>query len=204
MTVRPVIDAGPALNFFSVNEERLLLGTLGAISAPETVRDEVLRKAAADPRFRGARRVWEKLPAKYLEILSDDETPELNAAVARISGLPLAERVRDGKDLGELMVIAHAVVAAEAGRVVTVLIDDGRGAQLATAEIHRLNRLRSTHRAVGGIRLVNTRVVLERAAGGTHLPDRAAMRKVYARLRECDDGLPPIEQTGLLARGLFR
>lgn len=204
MTVRPVTDAGPALSFFSVNEERLLLGTLGAISAPETVRDEVLRKAAADPRFRGARRVWDKLPAKYLEILSDDETPELNAAVARISGLPLAERVCGGKDLGELMVIAHAAVAAEAGHVVTVLIDDGRGAQLATAEIHRLNRLRSTHRAFGGIRLINTCVVLERAAGGTHLRDRAAMRKVYTRLRECDDGLPPIEQTGLLARELFR
>jgi hypothetical protein len=103
VSVRPVIDAGPALNFFSINRERLLLGTLGPISAPETVRDEVLRKAAADPRFRSAERVWNKLPEKYLEILSDNETPELNAAVVRISGLPMAERVREGKDLGELM-----------------------------------------------------------------------------------------------------
>ncbi|GAA1308599.1 hypothetical protein GCM10009610_23300 [Pseudonocardia xinjiangensis] len=86
MNVRPVIDAGPALNFFSINRERLLLGTLGPISVPELVRDEVLRKAATDPRFRSAEWVWNKLPDKYLEILSDDETPELNVAVARISG----------------------------------------------------------------------------------------------------------------------
>jgi hypothetical protein len=204
VNVRPVIDAGPALNFFSINRERLLLGTLGPISAPETVRDEVLRKAAADPRFRSAERVWNKLPEKYLEILADDETPELNAAVVRISGLPMAERVREGKDLGELMVIAHAAVVAEAGHTVTVLIDDGHGARLATAEIHRLNRLRTARRAVGQIRLVCTRSVLERAAGGKYLPDRSAMREVYARLRACDDGLPPIEQTGLLARELFQ
>ncbi|WP_433276715.1 hypothetical protein ACQPZA_35310 [Pseudonocardia xinjiangensis] len=50
------------------------------------VRDEVLRKAATDPRFRSDERVWNRLPDKYLEILSDDETPELNVAVARISG----------------------------------------------------------------------------------------------------------------------
>jgi hypothetical protein len=204
VNVRPVIDAGPALNFFSINRERLLLGTLGSISAPEIVRDEVLRKAATDPRFSSAERVWNKLPEKYLEILSDDETPELNSAVARISGLPMAERVREGKDLGEVMVIAHAAVAAEAGHSVTVLIDDGQGARLATAEIHRLNRLRSAHRAVGEIQLVSTRIVLERAAGGRYLPDRSAMREVYERLRTCDDGLPPIEQTGLLERELFQ
>jgi hypothetical protein len=134
MTVRPVIDAGPALNFFSINRERLLLATLGPISAPETVRDEVLRKARTDARFRRAEQVWARLPASLLQILSDDETPQLAAVVARLSGLPVAERVRQGKDLGEVMVIAHAVVAAEAGHSVTVLIDDGRGAELATGE----------------------------------------------------------------------
>lgn len=204
MSVRPVIDAGPALNFFSINQERLLLATLGPISAPETVRDEVLRKARVDPRFRRAQTVWTRLPERLLEILSDDETPELDAVVVRISGLPVAERVRQGRDLGEVMVIAHAVVAAEAEHTVTILIDDGLGTRLATAEIQRLDRLRASGRAVGAIRLVGTHTVLERAAGGEYLPDRAAMRYVYERLRTCDDGLPPIEQTGLLARELFR
>jgi hypothetical protein len=34
----------------------------------------------------------------------------------------------DVEDLGEITVIAHAVVAAESGQPVTVLIDDGPGA----------------------------------------------------------------------------
>lgn len=42
---RPIIDAGPSLNFLSINQERLLIGTLGKLSAPATVGDEVLRKA---------------------------------------------------------------------------------------------------------------------------------------------------------------
>lgn len=199
MSARPIIDAGPALNFLSINRERLLLATLGPISAPETVEQEVLRKARTDPRFAAAARVWQKLPQRLLEILSDDATPELEAAVARITTLPMAQRTRQGKDLGELMVIAHAVVAAEAGQSVTVLIDDGQGAHLATSERRRLDRLRNSRREIGTLRLANTYTVLERAAGGEHLPDRAAMRDIYARLRACDDGLLPIERTELLS-----
>lgn len=54
MSIRPIIDAGPGLNFLSVNKERLLIAVLGPLSAPETVRDEVLRKSRQDDRFRAA------------------------------------------------------------------------------------------------------------------------------------------------------
>jgi hypothetical protein len=101
------------------------------------------------------------------------------------------------------MVIAHAVVAAESGQAVTVLIDDGRGAEIATSEIARLRRLGSSGSSVGSITLVSTLTVLERAAGKEHLPDRTAMRDTYRRLRELDDGLPPIEKTNLLADTLW-
>jgi hypothetical protein len=199
MSVRPIIDAGPGLNFLSINKERLLIAVLGPLSAPETVRDEVLRKSRQDDRFRPAATVWRKLTDRWIQILPDDVTPELATAVHRISGLPMAERMKQGKDLGEIMVIAHAVVAAESGQHVTVLIDDGPGAAIATSEIRRLQRLGSTRPSVGTIRLANTRTVLERAAGTEHLPDRAAMRDTYRRLRELDDGLPPIETTDLLS-----
>jgi hypothetical protein len=46
MKRRPIIDAGPGLNFLSINKERLLIGVLGRLSAPETVQNEVLRKSA--------------------------------------------------------------------------------------------------------------------------------------------------------------
>lgn len=101
------------------------------------------------------------------------------------------------------MVIAHAVVAAETGQTVTVLIDEGAGARTATLEIRRLDRLRAAGHAVGAIRLVNTLTALQRAAGGRHIPDRAAMTDLYRRLRCLDDGLPPIETTSLLAPALW-
>jgi len=54
VSVRPIIDAGPGLNFLSINKERLLIAVLGPFSAPETVQDEVFRKSAHDSRFRAA------------------------------------------------------------------------------------------------------------------------------------------------------
>ena len=61
MSHRPIIDAGPSLNFFSINKERLLIGVLGPLSTQETVQSEVLRKSRDDERFRTAATVWRKL-----------------------------------------------------------------------------------------------------------------------------------------------
>lgn len=199
MTDRPIIDAGPALNFLAINKERLLLGVLGAVSVPETVRDEVLRKAKVDSRFAAAATVWGRLPERLLHILSDDVTPELAAAVNRISGLPIAERKEQAKDLGEVMVIAHAVVAAETGKPVIIVIDDGGGARPASSEIGRLQRRRQQDPTIGSISLINTITILQRAANTSDLPDRGTMREVYQRLRGVDDGLPPLDSTRLLS-----
>ena len=127
MSHRPIIDAGPSLNFLSINKERLLIGVLGQLSTPETVQAEVLRKSRQDERFRAAATVWRKLTPRWIQILSDDVTPELATVVHRVTRQPMNERLKHPKDLGEIMVIAHAVVAAEAGEAVTVLIDDGAG-----------------------------------------------------------------------------
>ncbi|WP_020498996.1 hypothetical protein [Sciscionella marina] len=198
MSHPPIIDAGPGLNFFSINKERLLIGVLGHLSAPETVQKEVFRKSRQEERFRAAAVVWRKLTPTWMQVLSDDQTPELAAVIHRITRQPMEQRLKRPKDLGEAMVIAHAVVAAEAGEAVTILIDDGLGARTATAEIRRLRRLHVSGRTVGSIRLVSTLTVLELAAGGQHIPDKSTMRTIYARLRSLDDGLPPIEETNLL------
>jgi hypothetical protein len=68
----------------------------------------------------------------------------------------MEQRLTQSKDLGEIMVIAHAAVAAEAGATVTVLIDDGKGADIASSEIVRLERLRASGQAVGSIKLAST------------------------------------------------
>jgi hypothetical protein len=204
MSDRPIIDAGPALNFLSINKERLLISVVGGLSAPEIVESEVLRKARSDARFTQAEAVWKKLVPGWLEILPDDVTPELAAAVQRISGMPMVDRTKRAQDLGETMVVAHAVVFAEAGADVTVIIDDGDGARIATVESRRLMRRRLQGHHVGSLTLVSTLTVLERAAGGEYLLDRAAMRATYEKLRERDDGLPPIENTALLSSELWR
>lgn len=151
MTHRPIIDAGPGLNFFSINKERLLIGTLGPLCAPETVRDEILRKSRQDSRFTAAKAVLAKLPERLMHVLPDDVTPELATVVHRISNLSMQERLRHSKDLGETMVIAHAVVAAEEGHDVIVLIDDGSGARVATKGANRLRRLRANGDPVGTV-----------------------------------------------------
>ncbi|MFL6077138.1 MAG: hypothetical protein ACJ73S_27400 [Mycobacteriales bacterium] len=204
MNGRPIIDAGPGLNFLSINKERLLIGVLGALSAPETVQEEVCRKARQDRRFGAAEKAWRKLTSSgWIQILPDDSTHDLAAVVQRVTRQPMSVRLKNPKDLGETMVIAHAVVAAEAGEIVTVLIDEGAGARIATLEVERLERLRAKGCAVGSIRLVSTLTVLERAAGGKHIPDKATMRGIYQRLRGLDDGLPTIEATDLLSADLW-
>jgi len=197
MTQLPIIDAGPGLNFLSIGKERILIEALGALSTPEAVRDEMLRKARHDRRFRRVLTTWPKLTARWVEVLSDSQTPELAAVVRRITQLPMAQRMKTSKDLGEIMVVAHAVVAAEAGREVIVLIDDSGGARIATKECARLDRLRASGRSVGTIKLVDTRTVLELQAGRL-IADRGEMRTIYNQMRGLDDGLPPIEGTGLL------
>lgn len=192
------MDAGPGLNFLSINKERLLFSVLGPLYVPESVRDEVLTKANSEERFRPASRVLSKLPERLLEVLSDDFTDDLAGAVFRISGQPMTERRRTPRDLGETMVLAHAAVAAEAGHDVFVLIDERVGGRKAEAEGRRLDRIRSSGRAVGSIRRLRTASVLAKAAGGQYLPDRGAMRETYLKMRGLDDGLVPLDKTNLM------
>jgi hypothetical protein len=203
MSDRPIIDAGPGLNFLSAGKARLLIDVLGPLSAPEAVQTEVLRKAGQDKRFRAAATTWRKLTPTWMRILSDDQTPELAKVIHRMTQQPMERRLRDSKDLGETMVIAHAVVAAEAGEIVTILIDDGLGARLAASEIRRLSRLQASGRAVGSISLVSTLTVLECAARTEHIPDKATMRVIYEQLRGLDDGLLRIEETKLLSPAIW-
>lgn len=204
MTEPVIVDAGPALNFFSIKKERVLLDAIGRIAAPETVAGEIRRKAQRDARFKVAAEVWTKLvQTPWLDVLSDAVTPELAAAVQRITRIPMADRLRQSKDLGEVMVLAHAAVQADAGRDVVVLIDDAGGASLAAIEAARLQRLRAQGRCVGTLGLLNTQLVLERGAGRKYVPDRNAMRRIYAQLRECDDGLVDIKQTDLLSKRVW-
>jgi predicted nucleic acid-binding protein len=105
-----------------------------------------------------------------------------------ISQTPFAERVRQTRDLGELMVMAHALVLRDQGLDVIVLIDEWRGQQLASRQ---------------NLRVMDTQSVLRSAARNGLITDRGQMRKVYAELRTYDDGLVDITQTDLLAKAVW-
>lgn len=198
MSHRPIIDAGPALNFLALSKERLLFKTLGALCVPEIVETEILEKAKKDARFAAAERVWRKIPQKLMTVLSDDFSKDLNYAVQRITRMPMEKRSTIRKNLGEIMVLAHASIAAEKGRPVIILMDDGDGRKLVKQEQRRLNRFQEQGKPVGDIKLISTLTVLERAANRQHIPDKNEMRQLYGRLRGLDDGLVPIEKTNLM------
>lgn len=198
MRVLPIMDAGPGLNFFSLNQERMLFEALGPLCIPETVHAEMSRKARTDARFARTQNVLGKLPERLLAILSDDATGPFQEHFERIARMPMVDRIKSGKDLGETMVVAHAATQAERGCDVTVLIDDRGGQRLAALESQRLNRRRMVETQIGHLRIITTLTVLQRSIASRHLPDHAALRKLYDRMRGLDDGLLPLEMTGLL------
>lgn len=75
---------------------------------------------------------------------------------------------------------------------------------MAAAEAARLKRRRASEPDIGGISLINTVTVPKKAAGREYLPHRRAQREVYGHLRKLDDGLMPIDRTGLMDLDCWR
>jgi hypothetical protein len=206
-----IADAGPVLTFLARKEWTRILytGLRGKpFAVPATVEREVLRIAKRDRRFAAVSGQWTKLRnADKIVVLSDDVTSELDRVVARIDGTPLAQRLNSGKDLGELMVISHAVVLAEQAQTVTVIIQEGNGTALARREASRLSRIAAGAESTtssGALQVWSVDRVLQaaRSAGCPQIPDQTAMKKLWADMRGYDDALPPIGQTSLLAPDL--
>lgn len=204
MTAPFIIDAGPSLSFLATRNERTLFSVVEkGMMAPETVRDELFAKSRSDPRFRPAEGLWKKLEGSWIDILSDEVTPDLETAAQLVLGSALAPRLRAAKDLGETMVIVHAVALANAGQDVDVIIDDREGRALANVQRARLDRIRAKGQEIGHLALRGTEDILSAAARSQEIPDKVAMRKIYNQLRQCDDGLVHIDQTLLMSKGLW-
>lgn len=120
--------------------------------------------------------------------VSTEDAEALSAAVKKLSGTPLAERLTQSKDLGEIMVIAHAMVRKDRGEIVFVVIDEYRGQQLASKF---------------GIQVIDTEWILSSAVKRGLIADRGEMRKIYDNLRQYDAGLIHIDQTRLLSKSLW-
>lgn len=190
-----IIDAGPALTFTAAAKRDLLINVVtgrgSRLLAPESVADEVSRKASQQKRFAECESKFASLISHgQIEMLSDDvDDAALSHQVNRITGLGTRMRLGESKDLGETMVIAHALKLKQSGAEVRVFIDEWRGQQVAL-----------TH----GLKVVSTESILIGAIALKVISDRGEMRKVYDSLREFDDGLVHIDQTQLLDRERYR
>ena len=190
-----LLDAGPCLNFLAVGQQNILIQAAASLhlqlAAPERV-DSEIEGMARDLRFErtAVLSVWRTLKASgRLQILDDSLTTEaFTMAVARISGMPAADRVRERRSLGEIMVLAHASVCAQQGQHVVVLIDEGDGRRRALREQAWLK----SQQAGGQLALWRTSQVLRLASAQ---PDWIVGGKtweaVYDRMRRFDDGLLP-------------
>jgi hypothetical protein len=190
-----ILDAGPSLNFLATGNQNLLVQALRSIRSqilmPDQVEIEVRRKSATKPGFEQAGvRLDRLLAGKQLSILdSPVDLPGLGYWVRRLEKTSLAERLNDSKDLGEIIVIAHALRLREQQQRAVVLIDEVVATKLA-------KRL--------GLQVLNTEGVLRRAAGIGAIAHRGEMRSIYERMRPLDGGLVPYEQTELNDRSIYR
>lgn len=191
-----LLDAGPALNFLAVGQQSILIQLAGSrslqMAAPARVDAEVVGKCK-DRRFArtSALGTWQTLRASGRVQILDDTLigARFTAAVTRISGMPAKERVRSGKDLGEIMVLAHASVYAQDGQQVFVLMDDSGGRKRARIEQSWLAR----KAAPGQLHLWSTPQVLRAAGSATGwIVNGLTWQAVYKQMRKFDDGLGPL------------
>lgn len=191
-----LLDAGPSLNFLAVRQENILIQAAASASlrlaVPARVEREILG-VSQNARFQRspAEATWRRLrSAGHIDVLDDTlATEPFIDAVTRISGQPAHDRIRTGKNLGEIMVLAHACVLAQQGHDVYVLIDESDGRTRARSQITWLQENKATGRLV----LWSTPQVLKQAAGQSGwIKHGLTWQAVYQQMRQFDDGLPDL------------
>lgn len=189
-----LLDAGPSLNFLAVGQQNVLIQVATSqglqLATPQRVDTEV-EGMSKNPRFNrtAVLTTWRTLKTSGRLLILDDEltSQEMVDAVTRISGMPARDRVRSGKSLGEIMVLAHASVHVQRGERVFVLIDEADGRRRASDEQAWLNRTD----APGKLLLWSTPQVLRAAAKQQGWITRGlTWEVVYDQMRNFDDGLP--------------
>lgn len=188
-----IIDAGPALTFTAANQHQFLVDVVaarqGRLLTPETVVTEVVQKRGRQF-AQCAKRMGHLVTTGAIEVLADDiQDEELAKLVQRVTGMNASIRLAEPRDLGETMVIAHALKRLAVGETAFALIDEWRGQRLAKDH---------------GVPFISTEGVLRAAVAQRRITDRGEMREFYETLRQYDDGLVHIENTTLLERALYR
>ncbi|MFK4637267.1 PIN domain-containing protein [Paenarthrobacter histidinolovorans] len=193
-----ILDAGPCITFCAAAKHALLVEVLqrgsNQLHVPDVVDGEITNRGSNRRDFPAATVPnWQWLVSHdHIGIMDSQVSAEdlnaLSEAVVKLTGTPLAQRLMESRDLGEVLVIAHAMVRKGRGEDVYVVIDEYRGQKLASKF---------------GLKIIDTPWILSSAVRRGLIADRGEMRKVYDALRQYDAGLIHIDQTRLLGKPLW-
>lgn len=178
-----LLDTGPCLNFFGSGQGALLLAVMERISAeiviPIEIEDEVEDRAPEIQTYSGAHKQLQRAIAQGRVRVSapmPGEDPLLERWVSRFIGVGVT--TRRAKDLGERMVLAHALAARDRGAKVVVVIDEGEGRR--TASKHQLM-------------CIGTIDILRKAGLMGLVENWAEMRAIYVRMQANDQSLMSVD-----------
>jgi predicted nucleic acid-binding protein len=198
-----ILDTGPCLNFLAIDQGKLLYRVLGStnerILVPQEVANEIVDKARESAKFSSAARRFEGLSRepKFEILASNLDDVELIRAMQQVSPRkPPSELLarRRMKDLGEILVISHAIKLRGEGNTVNLVMDDREGRKLAMK--HGFRPIRTT-------RIFAT-------AGSMGLLTYSEAKSLYEKLRASDGstvmdtGLPHWTDSQLDDRSLYR
>ncbi|MEV7154302.1 hypothetical protein AB0N77_06695 [Streptomyces misionensis] len=183
-----ILDAVICVHFVGANLHRLLVDVLEkaelTLLVPQEVCDEVARK---DRKYRGLKLRWGRLErSRHVRVLPALEARTAPTRVVEVfedvRGRQLEDALRESKDLGEAVVVAHGVHFQDLGHEVFVAIDDQGGQALA---------------AERDLEVITVEDVLMMAIEFGHFPIEGELKKTYEKLRGFGDGLPPYTSTEL-------
>ncbi|MFG2487116.1 hypothetical protein ACGFSI_30720 [Streptomyces virginiae] len=183
-----ILDAVICVHFAGANLHRILVDVLKkaelTLLVPQEVCDEVARK---DRKYPGLKLRWTRLEqSQHVAVLPALEARTAPTRVVEVfedvRGRQLEDALRDSRDLGEAVVVAHGVHYQDKGHEVLVAIDDQGGQALAAAR---------------DLAVITVEDVLALAISFEHFRDEGELKKVYEKLRKFGDGLPPYATTSL-------
>ncbi|MBT3074265.1 MULTISPECIES: hypothetical protein [Streptomyces] len=185
-----ILDAVICVHFVGANLHSLLVEVLQraelVLLVPQEVCDEVAGKGR---KYAGLKLRWTRLTAsRHVQVLPKLEAhsaqPRVVEAFEEARGRQFEDALRERKDLGEAVVVAHGVHYQDLGHEVLVAIDD-RGGQALAAE--------------RDLAVITMEDVLEMAIEFGKFQTEGQLKKDYAKLRGFGDGLPSYELSPLPA-----
>jgi len=189
-----VLDAVVCVHFAGANLNRVLTAALGyagwLILVPQEVCDEIRGKESKYP---GLQKRWAALErSPHIRVLPRLEIGEKSRArvievLEELRQVEFEQAVRQRKDLGECVVVAHGVHLQEQGHSVTLLMDDAGGQLMAARQ---------------SLICATIEDVLVLAINAGSFADIEQLTEAYRKLQAYGSGLPDIRHTVL--RDSFR